>query len=144
MKSDYHKEWYLKNKDRVKKQHQEYYFQNKEDINQRQAEYRKDNRNKIRDDAKLQYIKNKDVVLKTHKEYREKTGYDKKYYIKNKERINKNKYVRKKLKLKTDLNYRLLENYRRRLNLAFSEKSLKKSISTKELVGCTAEELKIY
>lgn len=50
--------------------------------------------------------------------------------------------ARKKNRLRTDINYKMRENLRRRVNLAL--KGLNKSKSTMELLGCTIEEFKIY
>lgn len=64
------------------------------------------------------------------------------YYQKNKDsiRIYQTNYVN--LKRKTNINYRITDNLRRRLNSAIKTNS--KSQSTLKLLGCVVSEFKIY
>jgi aspartyl-tRNA synthetase len=64
------------------------------------------------------------------------------YYKANKEKINRKKNEWDKNKRDTDVNYRVLKNLRNRLWYAIKENT--KSATTKILLGCTSEELKIH
>lgn len=67
------------NKNKIKEQKQKYYQDNKEEINAKNKEYRKNNKDKIKEQKKIEYIKNKENYSKKAKIYRET----------NKEEINK-------------------------------------------------------
>jgi len=78
---EYKKQWYEKNKERLKQQQKEYSEKNKEKINQRRKEYREKNKEKVSNEKKQWYENNKERILEKRKEY----------YEVNKERINEYK-----------------------------------------------------
>ena len=153
----YRKEYYLKNKERIKKQIKEYKLRNKEKI----KEYYLKNREHI----KQYYLKNEEHIKERRKERdlenRKKLNRQRKewslknserikeYYLKNKERIKENHsknrkqinaYVSKRYH--TDLNFKLRSLISRRVRRAL--KSINKSARTMELIGCTINELWIH
>lgn len=89
---------------------------------------------------------NKPFSQKGDAKYRQKKGYSdilKKSYNKHKKkRIDANK-ERAKQRRKTDLIFKLKENYRNRIHSALSGK-VKKSLRTEQLLGCTIQELKDF
>jgi hypothetical protein len=68
-----------------KEYNKEYYLKNKEKLKQISKEYRLKNREKIKQQRKKYYLKNKEKILKKTK------GYYKKYYLKRKEHYLKNR-----------------------------------------------------
>jgi hypothetical protein len=111
-KREYHKQWYLKNK-----QHKKEY-----DI-----KYRKEIYNKIRRER-----------IKNDPEYRKKINEARnKYGKKPEQKIKRNQYL--KNKLKTDFNYKLIHNIRVRIKDVLRGHS--KSNSTINMLGCTIDEL---
>ncbi len=82
--------------------------------------------------SKQYRIDNKEYFLKYQKEY------SKKYRKQNKENISRD-FIEKR---KTDINFKLKDNLRRRLNNAL--KGNTKSKRTLKLLGCTIEQLKIH
>jgi len=132
-KKEYHKEYNLKNKERLKEQHKAYYLKNKEHLNKYSKEYSKD-----------YYLKNKEHINKIAKEWCSKNKESislrgRKHFLENKEHIYKRTNERKKIRRKNDPNYKLLSNLRTRLWGALKGNS--KSASTMELIGCSIEEL---
>lgn len=109
------------------------------------SEYQKNLRlfdpQKYREISKKSYQKNKKNVLLKNRDYRLNNKYyyefkHKQWYNNNKDKINKNRRIR----YHTDINYRVKENLRRRLNLALNKNI--KSESTSKLLGCSIEKLK--
>lgn len=94
---------------------------------------------------KKHYEENKLEILKKHKKYRAKNKeryqlYDAQYYKDNKIAIKENVKTNMYARLKIDVNYKLLVRYRTRLYKAV--KGYDKSKTTRELIGCSVEELK--
>ena len=111
-KREYHKQWYLKNK-----QHKKEY----------DTKYRKEIYNKVRREK-----------IKNDPEYRKKINEFLKEYSKRPEqKIKRNKYL--KNKLKTDYNYKLIHTIRVRIKDVLRGHS--KSDSTINMLGCTINEL---
>ena len=63
------KEWYLKNKDKLKIYSKEYHLKNKDKIRQRIRKYYTKNREKILKYIREYYLKNKDKISKFKKQY---------------------------------------------------------------------------
>ena len=98
---------------------------------------------------KKHYLENRDRLLDKHKcfnkdnrdrlkEYQTKNhdkikNYNKQYFQQNKKKINETRRQYEKNKIKTDVNFRLIRNTRRRIHHALNGKS--KSFSTKEILG---------
>lgn len=122
-----------------KKYHREWYLKNKEKRNKQIADWVK--RNKKRKQATNKRCELKIETQLTRKKYRDSHKYQaKQYRLKNKKRINKQIIDWTRNKLKTDIGFKLLFNLRRRLNDAI--KGNNKSKRTLELLGCSIEELK--
>ena len=163
-KKEYHKEYNLKNKERLKEQHKAYYLKNKEHLNEKSREYYLKNKGRIIENQKKYYLENKEHIAKYSKEYckdyylknkehmrkiakewRSKNKESislrgRKHFLENKEHIYKRTNERKKIRRKNDPNYKLLSNLRTRLWYALKGNS--KSASTMELIGCTINELR--
>jgi hypothetical protein len=139
-----------KSRNKYKEQSKEYRKNNKE----KTKVYYEINREKIIKQKKEYYLKNKEVILEYHREYHQnnkenRKEYNKKnkekskkqqqkYYLNNKER--KNKYRR--TKRKTDIQYKLASNLRRRLHYALKG-NYKVGSAVRDL-GCSCSELKEY
>ena len=123
----YLKEYYLKNKDIIKKRSLTRYIENREEILKSLKEY-----------------KNKSIINQKNKDYRANNDKirerDREYRIKNWKNIlkKKNEYVR--FQYKNNLNFHLKINLSVRLRRALKEN--RKSKSTQQLLGCSINELK--
>lgn len=99
-------------------------------------EYNKDyhliNRAKISARKRAYYLLTKEIRL----------AYRKDYYKKNKEQLNQKNRSYKRTRYKTDINYKILRCLRSRLTCALAG-STKKS-TTKNLLGCTIDDLKLH
>lgn len=84
--------------------------------------------------------KNQDLK-KDHKQ-----EYDKKYYLKNKSKINKRKTDYCKTKRQLDKTYKFKKNIRRLISLSFKRKgnNFSKKTKTTYILGCTIDEFKSY
>jgi len=173
-KKEYHKEWRLKNVERLKERKKEWYLKNKEQI----KEYLLKNIEQIKEQRKKYYLKNieqiKEYQLKNKEYIKEKK---REYYLKNieqrKEYLLKNReYILAKKKEHYLKNIEQIKEYHRRpktkerrrnrvnnryntdINYRLSVlcrarvyKALKgfdKSASTMELIGCTPDELRSH
>jgi hypothetical protein len=148
-KKEYHKQWYLKNKEKIKKLSNQWYLKNKQRRIETNKQWYLKNKKEKDEYNKQWYLKNK----------KEKDEYNKQWYLKNKERRNnkskewtlKNKERKKetnkqwflrnkehirernKKRRKIDPTYRLINNLRRRTILAL--KGNKKNTNTMILLG---------
>jgi len=153
----YKREYYLKNKERIKRQIKEYksrnkekikayYFKNKEHI----REYYLKNRDHIEKRRKERDFGNRDKLNRQKREwYSEHIEHIKEYYLKNKERIKENHSKNRKQinayasqRYHTDPNFKLRLLISRRVRQAL--KCNGKSAHTMELIGCTVDELWIH
>ena len=163
---EYHKEYYLKNKDKIDKKQKEYYYKNKDKISKKNKERYKKDADKIKKkqrgynkihkkekaiaDKKYQE-KNKDKITKWQKEYREENKDKAKEYMKiyrknvlqNLKDYNKthkkerNVYLKKKRK--TDISFKITHDLRCRVNKATKNKL--KDISAIRDLGCPVDTL---
>jgi hypothetical protein len=131
-KKEYHKQWYLKNKEIQKQKYQQYYLKNKEILKEKVIKYNLDNINKVKENKKKYYLKNKDFFLIKQKIYLENNidlvkKYHKQWRLVNKEKIiQKNKIFRINNKEK-------ISNYRKEYYLKNKEKiSLNSKIYNKK------------
>ena len=97
-KKEYHKEYNLKNKERLKEQHKAYYLKNKEHLSEKMREYNKENRVYSKEKSREYYLKNKGRIIENQKKYylenkehiaKYSKEYCKDYYLKNKEHMRK-------------------------------------------------------
>lgn len=111
-------------------------------------DYKKKNKNIISEKNKIYNSENKEKISEYHKNYykinKEKISEQKKVYYKNidkklkKER--RNKYQRERLN--SDIEYKILDTLRSRVNTAIRRDNGTKAFKTMSLLGCTIEELK--
>lgn len=113
-------------KDCERQYYKEYSLKNKEKI----QEYHKKNNKKYNSDK--QY----------HKEYQKR--YRKRYYEQHKKEMNQNSVKYKNKKRKQDALYKLKEQIRTLVWLAFNNKGFSKSEKTENILGCTFKELHDY
>jgi len=107
-RSDHDKKYYQKNKEAIKELSKKYYHKNKEKSLLRKKKWKEKNKEKYR------------IISK-------------KYYYRNRKKIIKDNTKRQKIRLKTDLNFKLLNNLRRRILHALKGNS--KSNKTIKLLG---------
>jgi hypothetical protein len=96
--------------------------------------YRATHRLKIKKLQHSWYIKHKKNLLPKFKNFSHK------WYLKNKDRINAKAVAYQRIKYKTDINFKLTKNLRRRVS-NYIAMSLKDA-PTIELLGCSIEQLK--
>jgi hypothetical protein len=130
MNENYHKEWRLKNPEKVKQSRKLHEEKNKEEIREKRKEYR---------------IKNREKLIELSRTYREKN----KVKINESRRLRRNEnleYYREKERLRYEENshLKLIRNYRTRVKnyIKFNKFSL--NTGTYEIVGLTAIDLKLY
>ena len=152
--SKYEKEYYKKNKEKLSNNMKEYnkkYYKRPE-VKQRIKEYRKKNKEKILR-FQREYYRKTHILSNTKKIYKD----SKEYYKKNKEsfKINHNNYIQRNRKkwnkyisnyinnrLKTNPDFKLRANLRKRLSRALKGKI--KADTTMNLVGCSRKYLINY
>jgi len=156
--------YHLRNRERMNKLNRDNYYKNKERRNKQSAEYYAKNRDKMVEWHKAHYIKNRDKnklydrirSKKYHMINKDKEReYNKKYRLNNKDKIKKRNhswYLKTKGKFKiqkrkywfnryrTNINHRISSVIRSRIRQVLKRNS--KSEKTKELIGCSTEELK--
>jgi hypothetical protein len=134
-----------KNKKDLIARNKKYYLINRDKYLRSAKEYRNKNKKIIKIRLKKYYLKNKNKLLKQQKEYRNKNREKLLLYYKIINQKPHRKEARKKWQhkqLKTNFNYRLLNNLRRRLLLSL--KGNNKSKTTMKLLGCTIEQLWLH
>jgi hypothetical protein len=130
MNENYHKEWRLKNSEKVKQSRKSYEKKNKEKIRENRKEYRIKNKEKLNELSRLYHEKNKDKV----NEYKR---------LKRSENLEDYR-EKERLKYENNSHLKLIRNYRTRVKnyIKFNKFSL--NTGTYEIVGLTSTELKIY
>lgn len=152
------REYYLNNKEKIIKNSQEYYINNKERITQYKKKHSLQNKEKIAQQQKEYSLNNKEKLKKYRLNNREKfIRYNKEYQISNREKIARRKkeyylnnkeriveYIRKHTNKRRafDVQFRLKEYLRGRLNKVL--RSNYKSGSAVRDLGCSIPELKQY
>jgi len=121
---EYNKVYREKNKEFLNKTSKNYYHKNKTKCLESSKQWCKINPDKVKVISKRSYEKNKLKQLQYKKDNRDKI----------------NNYERNKRK--TDVNYKLADNLRRRLNKALQNNT--KSLTINELLGCSIDELKLH
>ena len=119
-------------------------------ITEKEKIWRKQNRiknkEKIKEQKRNSYLRNKEYVLSKAKEYylknkNKKLEYQRKYKKENYTRISEYQKNYTKQRRKTDIQYRLSNDLRRRILLALQKKDLKKTQKTIDLIGCSLYQL---
>ena len=128
----YNKEYYIKNKENILLRYKKWCIRNRARISLNGREYCRKNKITILLKQKEYYVNNREKVLSYHKEY----------YVKNKENLLLESYKYKKLKLKTNIQFKLADALRNRLYNAI-KRGYKAGSAVRDL-GCTIDELKIW
>lgn len=139
------KEYRDNNKEKIYQLNKKYRINNQKQVEAYQKEYRDDNKEKISKNKKEYYEDNKEEIAIKGKKYRDNNKEkirkrDKKYQKDNKKKISKKDCKYKKERRKTDINFKLKCNLRKRIWDVVKGNS--KSKSTKKLLGCSIEFLK--
>ena len=148
------RQWNKNNKEKVRIQNKKYRIKNIEKIKELSKEYRKTNEIRIKERKDKWYNEHKEKVNKRRRKYREDNGNQvreggRKYYANNKDRYRKsiekrkdkiNQYQRNKRI--TDINFKIKDNLRRRINAVINGSS--KSKPTLELLGCEIDVFKHF
>ena len=153
---EYYQDWYLKNKDRLKKKYED----NKEDILEKakkrydpikKGEYNKKYVEEHKEEKvyynKAYYTSNKEEILEQHKGYvaenKEKIKNYLKEYNQNPEKIiNRRKKVKEKYDNDECFKFSLL--FRNNLSLLLKKNGLLKNKKTEEILGCNLIEFRVY
>lgn len=139
------KEYYIKNKEKIKKKCKNYYLNNKESIIQKTKQYSANNRELVLNGKKNYYYKNKEKISEKVKNSTEEQKIKnrqrvKKYRFENKELLNKKAVLRSK----NDIEFRLLKTLRSRIRFALKSKNSDKLHSASNLLGCSISFFKNY
>lgn len=136
----YEKEYREKNAEKIKEYHKNIYINNKDSIIKRTTQYLKNNPHI----KKNQYLNKIDENRRKRKEYYyNNKDKSKKYKEKNRDKIRKRVLIYINNKLRTDVNFKILHNLRRRLHHITTDE-IRKYDKTINLTGCSISELKIY
>jgi hypothetical protein len=149
-RKEYSKAYYEQNREKIKERKKAHYQQNAEKKKEQMKAYREQNREKINERQKAWYQQNSEKKKAYYEQNREKY---KAYYKQNADKIkeygkawekqNRDKRrIYERNKRKTDLNYKLSDNLRRRVRKVLDGKC--KSKKTMDLIGCSADFLKKY
>ena len=148
------KNYYQKNKTIILEKQKIYREQNKENKAKTDRQYRLKNKEKVLKYKKDYYQKNKTILQEKHKIYREEKADEIiEYRLKNRDRIRKvnrawsKKNIKRILKYrknkrKTDIQYRIREYLRTRINSAILYQKTTKHSSSLELLGCSIQNAK--
>lgn len=135
----------IKNKHKIDEYRKYYNKKNKEKIRKREYVYRKSNIEKIKLRRKLYTENNKVKIQTTQRNYKIKNKekikeYNKLYKQINKDKINTQKRLYQQNRRKNDINYKLKDILRNRINKLIKRRQR----STIEYLGCTIEEFIQY
>jgi hypothetical protein len=122
--------YYQQNKEKIKARNKAYYWSNRDYVLERQKKYQANNAESYRARARKWEKNNPDRVKANKKRLRQGDNY----------KIWRKKY--RDFRFATDINFKILERYRKRLWDAL--KGNNKSASTLNLLGCTVEFFKNY
>jgi len=119
------KEYYEKNKEKIRDKQREYYEKNKEEIRQRQKKT-----------YKIYYEKNKEKISSVKKIYRSKEEF--------KERKRKTEKIYHDKRMNSDPLYFLTKKIRIIINRTIKNKNYTKKSRTYQILGCSFEEFKSH
>jgi len=127
----------------------EYYEKNKDKVKKKVKEYRENNLDEVKKSVKVHYEKNRETLLEYKKNYHKEnkehlSELNLKYRENNKESINecKRKYISNKRK--TDSLFKLKESISKLINKSLKNKGFKKEYRSEEVLGCKIDEFKKY
>ncbi len=128
---------------RKKQKVSEYQKQNKEKIKQSKTKFYELNKQQFKQKSLEYYEKNKEIIKHKKSEYYKQNklkfqNKNQKYFKNNRNKINAHALLR----YKTDIIFRLTQNYRARLRLALKQKNIPKSEKSLSFLGCSLIELK--
>jgi hypothetical protein len=126
----YIREYYKKYKKRISIQSKQYRIKNKNRLSIKQKKYLIKNKIALSIKAKERYEKSKNVILKRQR----------KYYLKTRKKRIAQGIIYTRNRLKTDINFKILRNLRKRVWDALKDNC--KSTSTIDLLGCSIKHLK--
>ena len=140
--AEYNKKYYEENKEKCNESMKKYREENKEYCVEKAKKYYEENKEHCDENSKKYYEENKEHCAERGKKYRENNKekcveYTKKYYEENKEQI----FKREKQRKKTDVNFKITCNLRRRINSVLKDQSADKAYHYNEYIGCTPQEL---
>lgn len=140
---DYQKEYYEKNKEKIKEYQKKYREENQDKRTLLRKTYYEKNKDKEKENVKTYYEKNKEKI----NEYKKKWVKDNEPRLlkKRKEYYNKNKsllFLKDKERMKNDPLYSLSVTLRKNILKAFRNRQFEKENSTTLILGCSFEELK--
>lgn len=133
-RKEYRKKYIEKNSDAIKNYNKKRYFENRETELQRTKKYRIENLDKLREKDRNNYIENRVKELDRAKKYRQENI--------NKVRESQKKSVKKRYQ--KDSLFKLTHNVRCRIYQFLKIKSISKTNSTFNLIGCEPNQLKDY
>lgn len=130
---EYKKQWYQKNKEKVKERVKKYYEEHKEEIKQKRKDYFKKYNKKYRENHREQLKKynqdNKDKFKQYKKKYREN----------HKEKIQEYDSQYRKQRKTNDYLFKMNHQIRNLIRISFKRKSYIKANKTEEILGCKME-----
>ena len=130
--------YYESCKNCVKEYNKNYYIRNKEKIKKDCILYKKENPNKVKEQSKNYMLNNRQKILDSQKNhYRNNIERHKQYNKDNRKKINAQQLKHVLYKLKTDPIYKLKHNIRVRIRKAFQLKKATKCKKSEELLGCS-------
>lgn len=110
---EYKKQYYEKNKEKIKKRINKYREQNPEKVREANQKYKEKNRQLLREKQRIYYYNNREELLEKHKDYM--LGYNKQYYEDNKdELLTKKKEYHKQNKEKIKAQRKIYEKENRK------------------------------
>jgi hypothetical protein len=130
-------------KDEIKQYSKRYKQQNKEIIKEKQKRYREENKELIKErqkeNSKRYYSRNTETVKERSRIFREKNPNYSFEYRKHHQEYSNNY---QKNRRKSDPTFKIIYNFRARLNGFLKKEKLNKNNSTYEMLGCTPLQLK--
>lgn len=129
-KKEYKKQWYEKNKEKVKKRVKEYYEEHKEEIKEKRKDYFKEYNKKYKQE-------HKEEIKKYNQESKDKfKQYKKKYREKNKVKVQQyDSWYRKNKKANNNL-FKMRHQISNLIRTSFNRKSYIKPYKTEKILGC--------
>jgi len=132
-KTEYNKNYWLKNKNKLQENNKLYRINNMDKINENKKKYYNKHKEKILTKVKKRYENNKEQINKRKKEY----------VSKNKEKI-KNQRTQYQRKNHSTVLGKLKHNIRQSIRRSLESKSYKKKLSSEIILGCTIQDFKKY